>query len=322
MRFVVFGAGAIGGVVGARLFQGGHEVVLIARGAHRQAMAEHGLLLESPEETVRLAVPVVERPAQLDWREDDVVLLCVKSQDTDAALTSLAAVAPPTVAVVCVQNGVENERRALRVFPNTYGMCVMCPATYLEPGKVQSHWAGVTALLDLGRYPTGTDATAERIAAALSTSRIDSHAVADIMRWKYCKLLMNLGNALEALCGPSARQGELATAIRAEGEAALDAAGIAYASLEEDAERRRAVTGIQATASGAHQGGSSWQSLARGTGTIETDYLSGEIVLVGRLHGVATPVNALVQRLAGQLSARGGAPGTMTEAELRALLGS
>jgi 2-dehydropantoate 2-reductase len=319
MRFVVFGAGAIGGVVGARLFQGGHEVVLIARGAHRQAIAERGLLLESPEETVRLSVPVVGGPAELEWRPDDVVLLCVKSQDTDAALRSLAAVAPPTTAVVCVQNGVENERRALRVFPD---MCVMCPATYLEPGKVQAHWAGVTALLDLGRYPSGTDDTARDIAAALSTSRIDSHAVGDIMRWKYCKLLMNLGNALEALCGPTARQGEMAAAIRGEGETALEAAGIAYASLAEDAECRRTVTGIQATASGEHRGGSSWQSLARGTGTIETDYLSGEIVLLGRLHGVPTPVNSLVQRLANELSVRGGPPGTMTEAELWAMLDS
>ena len=54
-------------------------------------------------------------------------------------------------------------------------------------------------------------------------------------------------------------------------------------------------------------GGSSWQSLARGTGSIETDYLNGEIVLLGRMHGVPTPANTLMQRVANE-QARLGAP--------------
>ena len=56
-------------------------------------------------------------------------------------------------------------------------------------------------------------------------------------------------------------------------------------------------------------GGSSWQSLARGLGSIETDYLNGEIVLLGRLHGVPTPANALVQRLADQAARQKARPG-------------
>ena len=58
MRVVVFGAGAIGGVVGARLFQHGVEVTLVARGAHAEALAS-GLVLESPDESVTLPIPVV-----------------------------------------------------------------------------------------------------------------------------------------------------------------------------------------------------------------------------------------------------------------------
>ena len=54
-------------------------------------------------------------------------------------------------------------------------------------------------------------------------------------------------------------------------------------------------------------GGSSWQSLARGTRSIEADYLNGEIVTLGRLHGVPTPANALMQRIA-NAQARVGAP--------------
>lgn len=66
-------------------------------------------------------------------------------------------------------------------------------------------------------------------------------------------------------------------------------------------------------------GGSSWQSLSRGTGTIEADYLNGEIVLLGRLHGVPTPVNEVLRRTANSFARERRAAGSMTVAELTAL---
>ena len=107
-RFIVYGAGAIGGVVGARLFEHGHEVVLIARGAHREAIERDGLHLESPEGVLVQRIAVAGDAAQVAWRDDDAVLLTVKTQDSAAALEQLAAAAPPRIAVVCVQNAVEN----------------------------------------------------------------------------------------------------------------------------------------------------------------------------------------------------------------------
>ncbi len=138
MRFVVFGAGAIGCAVGARLFQGGQDVTLVARGEHGRALASTGLVVEAPEEFETLAVPAVTDPASLDWYPDSVVLLAVKGQHTEEALGQLAH-APRQTPVVCMQNGVDNERQVLRRFPNTYGICVMCPATQLRPGVVQIH---------------------------------------------------------------------------------------------------------------------------------------------------------------------------------------
>src|SRR6516225_5268516 len=105
MRVVVFGAGAIGGVIGGRLAQHGHEVVLIARGAHYEAMRDRGLRLVDPDGEVTLPVSVVDHPSHIDWRADDVVVLAMKTQDTAAAVIEL----PPDIAVVCAQNGVENE---------------------------------------------------------------------------------------------------------------------------------------------------------------------------------------------------------------------
>jgi len=319
VRFLVLGAGAIGGAVGARLFQRGADVTLVARGGHAEALRS-GFLLEAPEESVTLPIPVVNDPAQLTWSDDTVVLLAVKGQDTDHALAQLS-VAPSHVPVVCMQNGVESERRVLRHFPHTYAMCVMCPATHLRPGVIQVHSAPVTGLLDLGCFPSGIDDTVRAIADALDATTFQSVARPDIMRWKYRKLLMNLANAVEALCGPDGRFSALAKEAQREGKKALAAAGIDVASAEEDRERRGDHIVVRSTSSGEWGGGSSWQSLARGTGSIEAEFLNGEIVLLGALHGVATPVNALLQHLATQAAVQGVPPGAWGVDELTQLAG-
>ncbi len=320
MRFVVLGAGAIGGVVGGRLAQHGHDVVLVARGAHRDAIAADGLLVRSPDDEVRVPVPVVGHADELDLDIDDVVLLAVKGQDTRTALDTLAG-GPPDLAVACLQNGVDNERQVLRRTPNTYAVPVMLPGTYLEPGVVEASSAPITGILDVGRYPTGVDDRAEAISAAFASSTFSSTTNPTVMRFKWSKLLMNLGNSLEAAVGPIGRGSELYARARAEAEAVLAAAGIDCASLEEDTERRGDLISLRPIDGQRRGGGSSWQSLARGTGSIETDLLNGEIVLLGRLHDVPTPVNAMLQRVANDLARTQAPPASMTEAELLARLG-
>jgi 2-dehydropantoate 2-reductase len=322
VRYVIYGAGAIGGVIGARLFQHGHDVVLIARGDHYVALERDGLRLETPDEAVTLPVPTVNGPDKLIFDEDDVVILAMKSQDTRDALLQLASLAPATLSLVCAQNGVENERQALRHFENVYGMCVMMPATHLTPGLVSVYSTPITGLLDLGRWPVGVDERGREIARALSSSTFDSVARKDIARWKWGKLMMNLGNAVEAVCGRSARGGVLPGLVREEGVAVLSAAGIDYVEHEEDASRRGDLLRDLPVAGRERGGGSSWQSLTRGTGSIETDYLSGEIVLQGRLHGVGTPANELLQRLANQMATEQLAPGNWSDDEVVAMLGN
>jgi 2-dehydropantoate 2-reductase len=319
MRFVVIGTGAVGGVVGGRLFEHGQGVVFVARGAQYEAIRERGLRIDAPEASITLDVPVVDAPSRIDWRSDDTVLLCVKSQDTIDALDALVSVAPPDIGVVCVQNGVANESNALRRFASVYGVCVVLPSAHLEPGVVQAHAAPLTGLLDIGRFPRGADDRAETIAQAFRVSTFESLVRGDIMRWKYAKLLNNLGNAVDALCRNDPDGRALTERARTEGEACLAAAGIDAASPEEDAARR----GNRFRWRGAawsDLGASSWQSLARRTGSIETDYLNGEIVLLGRLHGVATPVNALLQMLAARAAREGWAPGSQSASEIIQML--
>jgi 2-dehydropantoate 2-reductase len=316
MGYVVFGAGAIGAVVGGRLFQAGFDVTLIARGVHLQALQTNGLRLESPAGTETVDVAAVGHPREIDWGTGHVVLMAVKSQQSLAALSELAAVAPPETPIVCLQNGVANEPAALRLFPNVYGVNVACPTSHLQPGVVQAWSTLVTGLLDIGRYPTGIGQVSEAVAADFRKASFSSYPVQDIRRWKNRKLLTNLGNAIEAVCGPHQRQGPLGDLLLAEGEAVLSAAGLEAATAEEDRDRRADLLQPGKIAGQTRPGGSSWQSLRRATGDSETDYLNGEIVLLGRIHGVATPANELLQRLARELAITRGAPGATPAAAI------
>lgn len=311
MRYVVFGAGAIGAVVGGRLSQSGCDVTLIARGAHLAALQARGLRLESPASTDTVRLAAVGHPREIDWRTHPVVLMAVKSQQTPAALVDLGRAAPPETPIVCLQNGIANEPAALRLFPNVYAVSVACPASHLEPGAVQAWSTPVSGLLDIGRYPMGIDEVSEAVGADFRAATFSSYPVAAIHRWKNRKLLTNLGNAIEAVCGPHERLGPLGDLLAAEGEAVLSAAGLEAATAQEDQERRANLLQPGRIAGQTRPGGSSWQSLRRGTGDIETDYLNGEIVLLGRIHGVATPANELLQRLARELAAARDAPGAV-----------
>jgi 2-dehydropantoate 2-reductase len=309
----VYGAGAVGGVVGAGLHQSGRDVTLVARGAHLQALRERGLRVEGPDGASTYDIPAVGDVARLKLTADDVVLIATKSQHTDDVLQHLGPAAPPELPVVCLQNGVENERRALRYFANVYGVCVMCPATHLTPGVVVAHRAPVTGILDLGRYPAGVDDLARAIAAWLGAAGFVSEPRPDILRWKYAKLLLNLANALEVVCGPGHGPTDLARRARDEGVACLTAAGIPFVSEDEDRARRAELV---PRGGGRGGGGSSWQSVVRGTGDVEADFLNGEIVRLGRAHGVPTPVNAALQRLAGDIARRRAEPGSLAETDV------
>jgi 2-dehydropantoate 2-reductase len=329
MRYVIVGAGAVGGAMGGRLAQSGREVALVARGAHLDALRTDGLRLITPQGTERLRIPAYAHHEDLGpLRPDDVLVLAVKSQDTEAVLRDWAraavmggGTAGESLPVVCAQNGVANERTALRYFADVVGMCVWLPATHLEAGTVITHCAPLSGILTLGGFTSAADSFAEQVAADLKDSTFDAPIVSDVMRWKYGKLLNNLANALEALVGgegiPNAA--DVWQAVRGEGVAVLDAAGIAYSSEEERQAVQGGRMGVVPIPDVVRSGGSTWQSLTRGGG-VEVDFLNGEISMLGRLHGVPTPANDLLRREVIRLAAEGLPPGSAAPAELRAEL--
>jgi 2-dehydropantoate 2-reductase len=320
MRYIVYGAGAIGGVVGGRLFTHGLDVLLIARGGHLSAIQRCGLTIESPLSSITLRMPAVEHPSQTRFHlTEDVVLLATKTQDSARALGELRNAAGSQISVVCLQNGVESARIALRRFERVAGAITILPSAHLQAGIVQAFSTPVPGILDVGRFPAGEDGRLATVSADLRRAGFLSDVRSDILRWQHGKLLDNLKNVLQALCGPDAHYAEVVQEMRAEAEACYRAAGIPYAPEAELRSRREGVLNLGNINGVARPGDSSWQSLARATGSIETDFLNGEITMLGRLHGIATPINAMVQDLAARCAREHRPPASIPVEDLRRL---
>jgi 2-dehydropantoate 2-reductase len=136
MGYIVYGAGAVGAVIGARMHEQGAEVVLVARGEHLRAIQRSGLVVESPGAAVTVRVRAVGHPSEIAFGPDDVVLLATKTQDGAQALDDLREVAGSKVPVVCLQNGVESARIAIRRFDAVAAAMTMLPGVHLRPGVV------------------------------------------------------------------------------------------------------------------------------------------------------------------------------------------
>jgi 2-dehydropantoate 2-reductase len=310
VRFIVFGAGGIGCTIGARLHQSGHDVLLIARGRQFDALRDSGLTLRTPGGDHHFDLPVVSHPSDVRFTTDDVVFLTMKTQDTEAALRDLELAAGPDIPVICAQNGVENERLASRRFRNIYAMLVALPATFLEPGQIIASAAPLTGALHAGRYPSGVDDTIATVCSALDSSNFTSEPDPAVMRLKYRKLLLNLGNGVELAThrlswGASGTIGEFTAALREEGLRCFAAAGIDSAPADEYETRVISRYKAQPVGGEARSASSTWQGVLRGNTIVESDYLNGEIVLLGALHGVPTPYNTAVRRAAVVAAAAG-----------------
>jgi 2-dehydropantoate 2-reductase len=165
------------------------------------------------------------------------------------------------------------------------------------------------------------DQTLHQVAADLVAANFDVPLPADVMPWKYRKLISNISNVFQALLARNGDWRPLGAEAEAETRRVLDAAGIGYISEEEEAAARAAGFTMKSVA-GVPEfvGGSTWQSLQRGTGNIETDYLNGEVVMIAHRLGIEAPINEQLAILARQAAAAGAKPGDMNVAQLADLL--
>nr|WP_281070704.1 ketopantoate reductase C-terminal domain-containing protein [Oceaniglobus trochenteri] len=138
---------------------------------------------------------------------------------------------------------------------------------------------------------------------------------------KHGKLLLNLGNIIQAALGAGEPADDLTGPVRAEARAVLAAAGIAWDDKDASDPRRETLLRSGEIEGVPRPGGSTLQSLLRGTGSVETDYLNGEIVELGKAHGVETPLNAALVALGRRMAREGLAPGSIGRDALEGLLG-
>jgi len=194
----------------------------------------------------------------------------------------------------------------------------MMPASFTIPAEVSAFATPRHGIFDLGRYPAGSNHYDDDLARALESANIAAFVTPDVMQTKYGKLLLNLRNILEAALGIDADDSRLYALLRAEAEAAFAAAGIAWREVGAADAPREQLMRYQLIAGVSRSGGSSTQSLARGAGSIETDYLNGEIVLLGRLFGVPVPTNAYFLELSARMIREKLKPGSIPVAQVEA----
>ena len=214
-RYVIVGAGAIGGTVGGVLARAGIPTVLVARGRHAEILAANGLTLTTPDGIFHTPVSAVSRPEHVRLTRHDVLVFTTKTQQLDAALQEwvdqpvhgpdgVVGTAGDLLPALTALNGVAAEEKALRYFRQVFGVCVWLPAVHLEPGEVIVRSWPVVGQFHIGRWPAplrtpADDEFLQRLTQAWSTAGVRVNAVDDVAPWKYNKLLSNLGNAVGAL---------------------------------------------------------------------------------------------------------------------------
>jgi 2-dehydropantoate 2-reductase len=287
MKIAVMGAGAVGAYFGGRLAQAGHDVTLIARPSHADAIkARGGLFLESSAFTGVIPLSAVTEPSGVT--DADIILFSVKSADTETAGQSMLPYLGVNVSVICLQNGVDNAERLSAVLKRVaIPAAVYVAAGMTAPGHVKHHGRGELAI---GPSPSSDD-----IARHLSESGIPTTVSHNVIAVLWEKLILNCAyNALSAVAQlPYRRLFEVkgtADVIRnvvAECMAVAKALNIPIAAnMYEKA--------IALADQIPDQYSSTAQDLARKKPT-EIDYLNGHVVRKGRETGVPTPTNLALQ---------------------------
>ena len=163
-RYIILGAGAVGGAIGARLTLAGRGVVLVARGDHLAAILEHGLRLRTPDEDLTQQLTAIGGPEEIQLDVDDILILATKTQQANEMLVRWTdspvhqngqpvGTAGECLPIFVALNGVAGEAFAHRYFRQVYGVCVWMPVVHLQPGEVISRSTPTSGMLHIGHVP-------------------------------------------------------------------------------------------------------------------------------------------------------------------------
>ena len=319
MNIIVFGAGAIGSLYAAKL-SARHDVTVVARPAHVQAINESGLRLTGLERATRRVVAVI---AINSIPRDTLVLLTTKVNDNGAAARAMASLVLPDTTILCIQNGLGGEeivkqatvhppdtgRRAARAFPLVLRAVTQFGAIFLEPGVIDYKVAGYTLI---ERTPAAAGAPeagptiSERIAALFSACSLDGRVSENIKIEVWRKLIFNcVINPLTSIMGAEVgaiadvRLDSIKRLVIDECLTVARADGVTF-----DADSGAFIETIAAVFGPSRNVASMRQDLLKAKAT-EIDFMNGAVVTLGRRLGIDCPVNAALVAIIKAMEARG-----------------
>ncbi|MFB3119286.1 MAG: ketopantoate reductase family protein [Stenotrophomonas maltophilia] len=297
MKIAVMGAGSIGGYFGGMLAQGGHQVTLIARGAHRQAIEAHGLkiITDAGESMVRCAT--TDNPNSVGPVE--LVLLTVKTYHNAQAVPAMLPLIDRDTSVLCLQNGIDSYQAvAQAVAPVVRSKKVLPGAAYIEaslagPGVVRQ--SGQVVRIVFGELDGSDSDRGQLILQVLEQSGIPAQFTQDIQQTLWTKFLFiatmagvtTLSRETMAQLMPRPEWRQAIIDCMQEIEAVAVALGV---NLAEDV-----VSSTMSYVEGSlEQMHASMHADVVAGRPLELEALNGAVVRAGRMAQVPTPVNNLI----------------------------
>lgn len=200
MDILVFGAGAVGGYLGARLCNIGHNVTLISRRPAAGVIQRNGLILIEGENQI-ITNPAIVFSLRQAMEEDngyDLVLLCMKAYDAKEALNEMAAFFPSPPVIITMQNGIGIEE----MFIQEFGAAKIIAGSLTTPLSHETSHSIVVERKDrgLGLAPTGAGQDIKPFVEQFREAGVDTEIYADYQSMKWSKVLLNMvGNATSAI---------------------------------------------------------------------------------------------------------------------------
>jgi 2-dehydropantoate 2-reductase len=305
MNIVVLGAGAVGSVLGGLLALRKHDVLLVCRDHHADAITENGgLRLRSATGDYFAQLRASSSLEAADLDDDACVLITAKSYDTEGCVEQLASLAPSELPIVCFQNGIANEELTASRFENVYGGVCRMTCSMIQGG--QASFRGFGRVL-VGKHPKGSDALAKNLVKAFEDAGCQSCASRNIAADKWLKLAVNTQSTFHAIVDPRDHEAnefyELKVSILDEAKKVLKAHKVRPRSCDgKDLTIDEIITELRKPRAPRHSSGmkvrnSTWQNLYLKRDRIENEFFHGPVIEMGRKYGVAVPYNEVALEL-------------------------
>ncbi|MGD8413489.1 MAG: 2-dehydropantoate 2-reductase, partial [Candidatus Latescibacterota bacterium] len=319
MNFVVLGAGAVGSVLGGFLALQKHDVLLVCRDHHADAIAGNGgLRLRSATGDYFAQLRANSRLDRADLADDTCVFITAKSYDTDECLDQLSSVAPAKLPVVCFQNGVSNEEKAAERFENVYGGVCRMTCSMIQGGQASFRRFGRVLV---GRFPKGSDTLAKNLVKFFSDAGCHACASRNITADKWLKLAVNTQSTFHAIVDPRDHEAnefyDLKVSVLEEAKKVLKAHKVKPRSCDgkdmtideiiADLRRPRALR----HSSGIKVPNSTWQNLYLKRDEIENEYFHGPVIELGRKYNIPVPYNEVALELVAACHRNQTGPGSL-----------